>query len=84
MRLKKALKSDFTVIFDMLNYNKSDISISCDDFKKIYIKNYHEYNLVIYENIRIGVVYDKKVFIHPSYWERIDYKQVDSLMDTLR
>ena len=84
MKIRKALKSDKTIIFDMLNYNKFDISISLDNFENIYDNNYKDFNIILYKNIRIGVIYDNKVFVNPIYWERIKFNEIEMLMDKIK
>lgn len=81
MRLREALRSDKIVIFDMLNYNKLDISISLSDFENIYDKHYKSFNIILHKNIRIGVTYNKMIFINPLYWERLDMNEINILLD---
>jgi len=80
MKIRSALKSDKEIIFDMLNYNKFDFSISLNDFENIYNSNYIDFNVILYKNIRIGVVFQKKVFVNPLYWEKIDIDKIKKLL----
>ncbi len=83
MKIREALKSDKIVILDMLNYNKLDISISLDTFENIYNIHYKSFYIILHKNIRIGVIYDKKVFINPMYWEKISFEEIAVLMDSV-
>lgn len=83
MKIREALKSDKIIIFDMLNYNKLDISISLDIFENIYDTKYKSFYIILHKNIRIGVIYDKQAFINPIYWEKIDFNEIQILMDSI-
>lgn len=81
MTVRKANKSDETILLSMLNYNIFDMSITAENFHKMYDKYYTDCNIIIHNNIRIGMIFNKHIFINPLYWERIGIDELNLLLE---
>jgi len=71
MKYRKAKSIDKEFIFDLLNWNRFEFEIKIENFEKFWNEHCNELKIIIYQNIRIGIILKEKTFINPIFWEKL-------------
>ncbi len=71
MHKTKAKQIDKEFVFDLLNWNRFEFEISKEKFNLFWNQNFDKIEIIIYKNIRVGIVLEDKQFIYPLFWERL-------------
>jgi len=71
MNYRKAKQIDKEFVFDLLNWNKFEFEIKKETFEKFWNDNFDKLKIVIYQNLRIGIVLSDKTFLNPLFWEKL-------------